>query len=399
MSANLKAGNFNTLNVTASDLNHLKLDWQGNLKTTNKSLTIITKEGIRFDADAYSRFRTSNGDITFDAESGSIKVDGGENTNDAVNIKASHESGGVLIESGTSGVKTTSTGDISLISSGADINIGLPDDDFDTINVSNLTRNIQLEATSTISTNSDDFQILASDSISIISLSNDIVIGDSITNPAIKISGGDISIGSATSASDGKFVIGVSESSTQKTGYDGIVLKSTNSQITPELTIKNSGNTGRAVLGVEATDTTTSVHQKYVAYKSGTNVIKLQGPEFDDGDIGRKIYWTNEDVTETIDSLSTYITSASLISNSALSTTHTLTTGGTYTGTTTKFYVVEIDAIHTTPNKFKWSNDGGNTFQGEYINITTSAITLESGITVTLLKQLVIVWEIIIILW
>jgi hypothetical protein len=383
MSANLKAGKFNTLNVTASELHHLKLDWQGNLRTTNKSLTVITKEGIRFDADAFSRFRTSVGDITFDAELGSIKIEGGENVLDAVNIKATHASGGVLIESGTSGVKTSSTGDISLISLGADINIGLPDDDFDTINVNNLTRNIQLEATATISTNSDDFQILASDSISIISLSSDIVLGDSITNPAIRISGGDISIGSATSSSDGKFVIGVSESSANKTGYDGMVLKSTSDDITPEFTIKNSTNTGRAIFGVEAPDTTTSIHQKYVAYKSGTNVVRLDGPEFNENDINRNIYWTVENTTETIESLSTFISDASLISNSDLILTHTLTTGGTYTGTTTKYYVIEIDAVHTTPNKFKWSNDGGNTFYREYVDTDTSAIDLEDGITVT----------------
>lgn len=383
MSANLKAGRFNALDVISSNLNNIRFDWQGNLSSTNKSFTLISKGGIKLDGDSSSRFRSSSGDITIDAESGSIKIDGGESETDAIYLNASSTAGGILFNSGSGGVKTTSTGDISLISSGADINIGLPDDDFDTVNVNNLTRNVQIEATSTVSINSDDFQVLSSDSISLISLSNDISIGDSLTNPAIRISGGDVSIGSSSSTSEGKFVVGVSESSTRKTGYDGIVIKSSNDSVTPELAIKNSTNTGRIVMGVESATSTYSSHQEYIAFKSGRDIVKLSGPDFTTGDIGKTFYWTTEDVSEEITGIETYIGSASQISNTSLIDTHTLTTSGVYTGSNTRHYVIEIDAVHTTPNKFKWSNDGGKTFQDNYVDITSSAITLESGVQIT----------------
>jgi hypothetical protein len=136
-------------------------------------------------------------------------------------------------------------------------------------------------------------------------------------------------------------------------------------------------------MGVESATSTYSSHESYLAYKSGTSIIRLNGPEFSSIDIGKTFYWTQADVSEAITGTGTYISSASTISNSSLSSTHTLTTGGTYTGTTTKNYVIQIDLVSTTPNKFKWSNDGGKTFEAEYVDITSSAITLESGITVT----------------
>jgi hypothetical protein len=382
MTANLKAGNFNSLNVTSSDLNNIKFDWQGNFSTTNKSFNMISKGAIKFDSDGSSRFRTSTGDMVISTDNGKITIESEGTTNDAIYINSSNTSGGIHLNSGTIGTKSTSTGDISLISNGADINIGLPDDDFDIINVDNLTRNIQLEATSAISMNSDDFQVLASDSIAIISLSNDIVIGDSITSPAIRISGGDISFGTASNSSDGKFVIGVSQSSSRKTGYDGIVLSSSSDDVTPEFLIKNNNGTGRLVSGVESTTSTTSIQESYLAYKSNNNIIRINGPEFSIIDVGKTFYWTNEDISEVITGTSTFITDASIISNSSLTDTHNLTTGGIYTGTTTKYYVIQIDLVSTTPNKFKWSNNGGNTFSNEYVNVSDTEIILENGITI-----------------
>lgn len=59
------------------------------------------------------------------------------------------------------------------------------------------------------------------------------------------------------------------------------------------------------------------------------------------------------------------------------------TVGGTYTGTAPLNYVVEIDGTIGTPNTFKWSNDGGSTWEADTVAITAGAISLENGITVT----------------
>lgn len=61
-----------------------------------------------------------------------------------------------------------------------------------------------------------------------------------------------------------------------------------------------------------------------------------------------------------------------------------LTAAGTFNGTVADDvdYKVEIDA-NGTPDTFKWSDDGGSTWDVEDVNITEAAQTLNNGITVT----------------
>lgn len=58
------------------------------------------------------------------------------------------------------------------------------------------------------------------------------------------------------------------------------------------------------------------------------------------------------------------------------------TSGGAFTGLVTRKVVVEIDAAGT-PDTFKWSKDGGKTWEAETVAITGSAKTLAEGITIT----------------
>jgi hypothetical protein len=59
------------------------------------------------------------------------------------------------------------------------------------------------------------------------------------------------------------------------------------------------------------------------------------------------------------------------------------TSGGTYTGSEVKTFVVEIDNATATPQTFRWSSDGGESWKGVGIAITGTAQTLEEGVTVT----------------
>ncbi len=59
------------------------------------------------------------------------------------------------------------------------------------------------------------------------------------------------------------------------------------------------------------------------------------------------------------------------------------TSGGTYTGDGVKTFVVEIDDSSVDPNTFRWSNDGGESWESIGVAITGSAQTLEDGIEVT----------------
>ena len=69
----------------------------------------------------------------------------------------------------------------------------------------------------------------------------------------------------------------------------------------------------------------------------------------------------------------------------AVAGTTTLASGGTYTGVAlTTSYQVIIDAGDpANPNTFKWSNDGGATWEAEGVAITGVAQTLDNGVTIT----------------
>jgi hypothetical protein len=60
-----------------------------------------------------------------------------------------------------------------------------------------------------------------------------------------------------------------------------------------------------------------------------------------------------------------------------------LSTGGTFTGTENKTYIVEIDGTGT-PDTFKWTDDGGASYTST-VNITGAAQTLNDGVQVTFL--------------
>ncbi|GAI44328.1 unnamed protein product, partial [marine sediment metagenome] len=58
--------------------------------------------------------------------------------------------------------------------------------------------------------------------------------------------------------------------------------------------------------------------------------------------------------------------------------------GGTFTGASALSYEIEIDGGDPIdPNTFKWSDDGGSTWDATTVAITGSAQTLNNGVTVT----------------
>jgi len=59
-----------------------------------------------------------------------------------------------------------------------------------------------------------------------------------------------------------------------------------------------------------------------------------------------------------------------------------LTSGGTYSSTSLNRYKIEIDTVGAT-DTFKWSDDGGQTYQLTGVIITGAAQTLNNGVTVT----------------
>lgn len=58
------------------------------------------------------------------------------------------------------------------------------------------------------------------------------------------------------------------------------------------------------------------------------------------------------------------------------------TSGGTFTGLVSRTFKIEIDTIGT-PDRFKWSKNGGVSWDATAVSITGSAQTLAEGVTVT----------------
>lgn len=84
----------------------LQLDGAGNLTDAGDVLAGIDLKptgAIILEADAASHFKASAGDLTFDAEAGSVLVDAGEAVADAIKLHASAASGGIQIYAGESG--------------------------------------------------------------------------------------------------------------------------------------------------------------------------------------------------------------------------------------------------------------------------------------------------------
>lgn len=380
MAANQINGYFNTLNVNNNN-GRIKLDVDGNLRLVSKRLFLTCSGAVQFSSDSSSYWLVSNGNLKMDAESGRIIIDGGSSGATAVEIKATHSSGGITVSSGTTGTTISSTGDINIRSSGNDIKLGTSDEDYDTLNTNNETVNIEMEATNYIAANCRDFQVTTTESINLISQSGDFNIGTSVVSPFFKMVDGSLLLDSTETTALKKLLIDIDSTSIQKPSYDGILVRSLNNSISADLTLQTSSAASVISIGVEAPDSTKAIHETYLAYKSGTKIISLESPrDFSSNDIGKTFYWNSSGASENITGVGTFITSASLNSvNGSL----TLTTGGTYTGNLTKYYKVEVDYVNSVPNRFKWSSDAGITFTTEQIPMTGSAITLENGITVT----------------
>ena len=77
---------------------------------------VDTTGAISLDAAAASNFTATGAfDVTVSSTAGSIVLDGGEASNDAVQVTASDAAGGVLISAGTSGIAMSSSGVLSAV--------------------------------------------------------------------------------------------------------------------------------------------------------------------------------------------------------------------------------------------------------------------------------------------
>lgn len=332
------------------------------------------------------------GNIAILSDEGTITLDSNASLSNAIIIEASNSNGGILNTAGTGGYNViTSNGDISLLSQGADINIGVS-----AIGTpaNQQTQNVNIESFNTLNMNSGDMYFISSDVISFVSNTGDIQFGTSSNGvPVIKFKDGNVLINQADSNLDYQVDIAVTHPSNDKPGYNGLVVNTFESNVASDLTLQTSNTLGDGTqcilsLGSFGSDNQYAMFQNYLAYQTGNVVIRLDGPsyspnasylgfgiDFSPQDIGRNIYWTLSHKQDTIVGLGSNVTTTSDTSNVNVS--------GSYTGNNSRVYLLQIDSV-ATPNTFTWSNNGGSTFQAIFVPITASVpITLDLGLQVT----------------
>ena len=342
-------------------------------------------------SNGFINIKTDNGYFNMHAENDYLSLSSNLSSNEAIKIQATNPTSGILTTAGSDGYSLiTSNGDIALLSQGSNINIGVSPIG---IPANQQTQNVTIECFDNFNSSAGDMYFVSSDIISFISNTGDIQFGTSANGaPIIKFQDGNVLINQASSTQDYQLDIAVTDSSKTHPGYNGIMVNSFQSNVASDITLQTSntlgdGTQGILSMGVFGSDNPYANFQSYLAYQTGNVVIRLDGPTYSPGnsyigfgndftfnDVGRNIYWPILDKQDTITRLGVYISPSSDPSNVSIS--------GTYTGMNSRVYFMQIDSLGI-PNTFMWSNNGGVSFQKQFIPITLSPITLDSGLEVT----------------
>lgn len=381
----------NTLSLNVGDGKTLQFTSKGAFTVSSSNQNQSTSGEFNVTANNDISLKTYNGIFDIHAENDYLSLTSNSSSNTAIQIEAIHPTGGILTTTGSGGYSLiTSNGDIDFLSQGANVNVGVSPIGTP---ANQQTQNITLECFNNMNTSAGDMYFVSSDVISFVSNTGDIQFGTSSNGvPVIKFQDGNVLINQASSTQDYQLDIGVSDSSNAHNGYNGIMVNSFLSNVASDLTLQTSNTLGdgtQAILsmGVFGSDNPQSIFQVYLATQTGNVITRLDGPSYSPGrsyigfgddftinDVGRNIYWPTLDILDTITGLGSNICPTNDTSNVVVS--------GTYTGNNSRVYLLQIDST-ATPNTFMWSNNGGVSFQQQFVPITLSMILLDSGLQVT----------------
>ena len=350
--------------------------------------------------------QSKTGTLKLIADIGNIIINSNATTSNAIQLNASNTTGGISMNAGSGGCEIITTtnsvgvgGDITLLSQGSNIDIGITPD---TTSHNMQTQNVNIESLNTLNMTSGDMYFVSSDVISFVSATGDFNFstGTGIdAPPIIKFKDGNVLINQSDSNIDYQLDIALTHGSegttghgTDSIGYNGIVVNSMLSNVASDLTLQSSNNSILS-LGSFGSDNPYAIYKQYLAYQTGNVIIRLDNSsynissditttttttttttsdfnnEFTYADIGRHIRWESSTTQDTITGLSTHITPTNDTSNI------TIDSSSIYTGSISRIYLIQIDSINANPsiaNTFKWSNNGGTTFQAQFVPINTT---------------------------
>jgi hypothetical protein len=326
--------------------------------------SIFTKSG------SYQVLQSTNGDIITQADIGNVTIDAGANSSSAIHLYASNlANGGILMESGNGGITMGSTGPIVINSTGnGDINFGGPN-----------TGNISLTANMNVEIHAEDFNVVVDNNIQLTSENGEIIFSSNSGQPEQRVTidnGGNLVIGTNNGVKFGyKTELALTSSSNSTPGRNGMVVYSTDTEISPEFRVNYSNPDGSrevsTTLGVYSADSDNAVYQKYSAYQHGSLVIRLSGNEFTYNDVGRRLIYQTTGDTSTITGIGTVILPPIPTRPSNL----TLTAGGIYTGSHDATIIIQLDSDSNlsagrNSDTFRWSFDGGETWAETFVPVS-----------------------------
>jgi len=358
------SGNQRSLSVIN---NGRQLTQRGNIYALNSNTITSNAATINTKSTGNNNTFVVDGNYNLETGNGTILVTSGNSSASAISLIANDPTGGVLIQSGTTGINLDSNGPISMASSSGDVGIG-----------SSATDNINIEASETITLNTADIIGVATDDIIWRSTSGDVILdtgGNSFDSALRAVNSGEIVINANQLSTDEfQLELNVGTGSNIDNGRNGMQIQSISSSVAPEYRVKytnaGGGSTVINTMGVYSENSTVSKYRDYYGYQYGNQLIVVDGPDWDDSDIGRRIVFNQDGRISNITTLGTIITPAgNIYANSYME------VGGVYTGINTLIFKVEIDSIANIDagrpsDTFRWSSDGGRNYIEEYLPMT-----------------------------
>lgn len=365
--------------IINNDSGNFRFSGNANLDSVSNKINLQSNSIFKVNAANDILLNTDSGNTKLINESKSIILDGQSTNSNAIEIKATNAAGGINIDAGSQGLDIDATGNVDIFSQGSHINIGVPPAG---TSAENMTQTINLESNNNIVLSSEDISLVGTDLVSLISITGNIQLGSDTNNPVMKFEKGNFLINQFSSTLDRQLDVAVKDESTSKAGYNGIVSNSSNSTVASDISAQTSDLKSIISMGVHPSSSNLSIFQEYMAHQYGNVVVSTVGKEFTKADIGRSIYWTSTDRTDTITGFTSNI--AGLQDSLNANDTSNVIISGTYSADTTKSYLLQVDGTGT-PNTFRWSNDGGQTFKARFVRITDTStpISLDNGLSAT----------------
>jgi hypothetical protein len=208
----------------------LNFDYGANYSCIASEYNIQSSGNYYCDVIGNHTTQNHSGNIAIISDIGTITLDSNANLSNAIIIEATNSNGGILNTAGIGGYKViTSNGDISLLSQGADINIGVSSIGTP---ANQQTQNVNIESFNNLNMNSGDMYFVSSDVISFVSNTGDIQFGTSSNGvPVIKFKDGNVLINQADSNLDYQVDIAITHPSSNKHGYNGLVVNTFESNV------------------------------------------------------------------------------------------------------------------------------------------------------------------------